>query len=50
MFPPNGVDVDDRFFITERKEPENHPLVDNEDGRLYFGVLAPGKGAVTPFV
>jgi len=50
VFPPNGVDVDDRFFITERKEPENHPLVDNEDGRLYFGVLAPGKGALTPIV
>ncbi|RZD35624.1 MAG: hypothetical protein CXT79_01070 [Thaumarchaeota archaeon] len=50
VFPPNGVDVDDRFFISERKEPENHPLVENEDGRLYFGVLAPGKGALTPIV
>jgi len=50
VFPPNGVDVDDRFFIIERKEPENHALVENENGRLYLGVLAPGKGAITPIV
>ena len=50
VFPPTGVDIDDRFFITEHKKPENHPLHDNEAGRLYLGVLAPGKGALTPIV
>ncbi len=47
VFPPNGIDVDDRFFIRER---EDHPLNDEDPGRLYFGVMAPGKGALTPVV
>ena len=47
IFPPNGTDVDDRFFIREK---EDHPLNDEDPGRLYFGVMAPGKGALTPIV
>lgn len=47
VFPPNGTDVDDRFFIRER---EDHPLNEENPGRLYFGVSAPGKGALTPIV
>ena len=47
VFPPNGTDVDNRFFIRER---EDHPLNDEDPGRLYFGVMAPGKGALTPIV
>lgn len=46
-FPPSGVSVDDRFFIHENKF---HPLVDDKPGRLYVGVMAPGKGALTPIV
>ena len=47
VFPPSGTDVDDRFFIRER---EDHPLNDDAPGRLYFGVMSPGKGALTPVV
>jgi len=47
VFPPHGTHVDDRFFIRER---EIHPLVDNTGGRLYAGIMAPGKGALTPTV
>lgn len=47
VFPPNGVDVDDRFFI---RESEEHALEDDKPGRLYLGVMAPGRGALTPTV
>jgi len=47
IFPPIGTDVDDRFFIKEKKR---HPLSDVEPGRLYVGIMAPGKGALTPIV
>ena len=47
VFPPRGTDIDNRFFITEG---EKHPLVDDIPGRLYLGVMAPGKGALTPIV
>ena len=49
VFPPNGVDVDDRFFISTKKSNE-HILYDDEPGRLYLGVMAPSKGALTPIV
>jgi len=49
IFPPNGVDIDDRFFITTKKS-EDHALYDNEAGRLYLGVMAPSKGALTPVI
>lgn len=47
VFPPSGFTSDDRFFI---KEFEMHPLNDKPSGRLYMGVCAPGKGALTPIV
>lgn len=47
VFPPHGLDVDDRFFIRERFL---HPLEDESPGRLYLGVCAPGTGALTPVV
>ena len=47
IFPPKGVSVDDRFFVRER---EDHQLDDSMPGRLYLGVMAPGKGALTPIV
>jgi len=46
-FPPSGLSADDRFFI---KEKERHPVFDSESGRLYVGICAPGKGALTPLV
>ncbi|GKS66576.1 helicase [Nitrosarchaeum sp.] len=46
-FPPSGLSTDDRFFI---KESEQHPIVDKDSGRLYIGICAPGKGALTPLV
>ena len=47
VFPPSGVSVDDRFFIREHEE---HALRDEKAGRLYLGVMAPSKGALTPIV
>ena len=47
IFPPRGVDVDDRFFIKEREE---HVLADRESGRLYMGIMATGKGSLTPII
>tara|TARA_B100001123_G_scaffold76715_1_gene86667 strand:- start:2806 stop:8760 length:5955 start_codon:yes stop_codon:yes gene_type:complete len=48
IFPPNGMNVGKRFFVTEN---DAHPLDDitpNVSGRLYLGVTAPGKGPITP--
>jgi hypothetical protein len=47
VFPPRGIDADDRFFV---KESEDHQILDAKPGRLYLGVCAPGKGALTPLV
>jgi hypothetical protein len=47
IFPPYGLSADDRFFI---KESEVHPYFDGQPGRLYMGILAPGKGPLTPVV
>jgi len=47
LFPPHGLDADDRFFIRER---EMHVLEDGPAGRLYVGICAPGRGALTPLV
>ena len=47
VFPPKGLDVDDRFFLRERRA---HPLQDRGAGRLYVGVCAPGYGALKPIV
>jgi hypothetical protein len=46
VFPPHGMNSDDRFFITER---EGHVL-DERPGRLYMGLCAPGRGPLTPIV
>lgn len=48
VFPPAGPDVSDRFFV--REAGYRHPILDEEAGRLYMGLLAPGKGALTPLV
>lgn len=45
IFPPFGVNSDDRFFI---RESEAHPLDDSPPGRLYLGIAAPGRGPLTP--
>ena len=47
VFPPKGLDVDDRFFLRERRA---HPLQDKGAGRLYVGICAPGSGALKPIV
>ena len=47
IFPPNGPDVEDRFFVTDS---EAHPLDDRKAGRLYLGICPPGMGALTPLV
>ena len=48
IFPPSGTDVSDRFFV--RDPAPEHPLLDKRPGRLYMGILAPGKGSLTPLV
>ena len=45
MFPPFGINSDDRFFI---RESELHALDDRPPGRLYLGIAAPGRGPLTP--
>ena len=47
IFPPHGVDIDDRFFIREQTA---HALQDKKPGRLYLGIMSPGRGAITPIV
>ncbi|WP_147945486.1 DISARM system helicase DrmA [Microbispora sp. CSR-4] len=47
VFPPPGVSADDSFF--SRTAP-SHPLDTEQPGRLYVGIVAPGRGAQTPLV
>jgi len=47
LFPPHGLDADDRYFTRER---ELHSLDDKTRGRLYIGICAPGRGPLTPIV
>lgn len=47
LFPPPGMDADDRFFV---REITRHPLDDRLPGRLHLGVCAPGRGPLTPLV
>lgn len=53
MFPPHGESYGNRFFVKEREE---HALdsqsADGSDrpGKLYMGVIAPGRGAHTPAI
>jgi len=47
QFPQSGIDALDNFFANAK---EGHPLDDQEPGRLYVGVCAPGKGPQTPTV
>ena len=47
LFPPHGLDADDRYFVRER---ELHSLDDRTRGRLYVGICAPGRGPLTPIV
>ncbi|MEM2270556.1 MAG: DISARM system helicase DrmA [Nitrososphaerota archaeon] len=47
VFPPHGLSADDRFFIREK---DVHPLDDAVPGRLYVGIIAPGRGPHTPLV
>ena len=48
VFPPLGTDVSDRFFV--REVDSRHPLLDDQAGRLYVGMVAPGRGSQTPLV
>lgn len=48
IFPPSGTEVSDRFFVRDPRQ--DHPLLDTRSGRLYMGILAPGKGSLTPLV
>ncbi|AFL95280.1 hypothetical protein CL1_1077 [Thermococcus cleftensis] len=47
MFPPHGIVPDDRFFVKYRR---THPRDESRPGRLYAGVIAPGRGPHTPLV
>lgn len=47
MFPPFGNNSDDRFFIRD-SGTQNHALNDSHSGRLYLGIVAPGRGPLTP--
>lgn len=45
LFPPHGMDSDDRFFIVDCEKVASD---DEGAGRLYVGISAPGQGALTP--
>ena len=47
LFPPFGDSSDDRFFI---RESEISPFEDKKPGRLYLGIVAPGRGPLTPIL
>ncbi|MEV4105697.1 DISARM system helicase DrmA [Nonomuraea sp. NPDC049649] len=47
VFPPPGLRADDSFFSLTRP---SHPLDSDQSGRLYVGLIAPGRGAQTPLV
>lgn len=47
VFPPPGIEASDSFFALQR---EIHPLDSARPGRLYLGVFAPSRGALTPIV
>lgn len=47
VFPPSGITVEDNFFSAVGS---SHPLDDADPGRLYVGVVAPGRGAQTPII
>lgn len=46
IFPPPGLRAGDRFFARSLEEP--HPLEEEGAGQLYAGILAPGRGPLTP--
>jgi hypothetical protein len=47
VFPPPGLRAEESFFSSTGPA---HPLDCTEPGRLYMGVVAPGRGAQTPIV
>jgi hypothetical protein len=47
VFPPPGITAEETFFSTTGT---SHPLDEDEPGRLYVGMIAPGRGAQTPIV
>jgi hypothetical protein len=47
VFPPPGITVEETFFSSTGL---SHPLDAAVAGRLYVGIVAPGRGAQTPIV
>ncbi|MFP8941737.1 DISARM system helicase DrmA [Streptomyces fenghuangensis] len=47
VFPPQGLRAEETFFSSTGS---SHPLDTQGAGRLYVGVIAPGRGAQTPIV
>jgi len=47
VFPPPGLRAEESFYSSTGS---SHPLDCTEPGRLYVGVVAPGRGAQTPIV
>lgn len=48
VFPPSALDSDDRFFV--KFDANSNALSDEDAGRLYLGICAPGRGPLTPTV
>ena len=48
QFPPAGLDIDDSFFVKNGTFKEGFD--EQQPGRLYLGIYAPGKGPMTPQV
>tara|TARA_Y100001936_G_scaffold98080_1_gene96406 strand:+ start:803 stop:7261 length:6459 start_codon:yes stop_codon:yes gene_type:complete len=53
MFPPHGESYGNRFFVKEREQHALDSQMSNgsdRPGKLYMGVIAPGRGAHTPAI
>ncbi len=53
MFPPHGESYGNRFFVMEREAHALDSQTENGDdkpGKLYMGVLTPGRGSHTPAI
>lgn len=49
VFPPPEINASTSFFA-HAKCSETHPLLSDQPGRLYVGIIAPGRGGSTPIV
>lgn len=53
QFPPHGLSIENNFFVRENIDKTNEESSvwnENNPGRIYMGIYAPGRGSMTPLV